>query len=135
MPKRNLAKEKISLAIVIIVILSVAAAVAVWWLQTSEPVDEVLVVSKAGASFSKTGNVVINNPGLEKNVWYLIYEEPGKPALSAKLSFPEGSKCQSAKMNKECRQFSLYLYAGSRAKVEGKVRGSEVVVDKLTIVE
>jgi hypothetical protein len=44
-------------------------------------------------NFSKTGNLIKNNPGLEKDVWYLSYEEPGKPGLLMKLKFAEESIC------------------------------------------
>jgi len=36
-------------------------------------------------NFSETGNIVINNPGLEPDAWYLVYEEEGSPAVTAKL--------------------------------------------------
>lgn len=43
--------------------------------------------------FEKTGVIVINNPGLVPNNWYLIYEEPGRAGLNAMLEFDDNSKC------------------------------------------
>jgi len=43
--------------------------------------------------FSEEGNLLINNPGLETEAWYLSYEKPGSPGLTVKLFFDEESKC------------------------------------------
>jgi hypothetical protein len=43
--------------------------------------------SNNAVNFSKEGVLIKNNPGLKPNVWYLSYEEQGKPALVAELAF------------------------------------------------
>ncbi|MDD2913089.1 MAG: hypothetical protein PHH17_02405 [Candidatus Pacebacteria bacterium] len=37
------------------------------------------------------GYLLINVPGLERDVWHLLYEEPGKPALSIPLLYEDKS--------------------------------------------
>ena len=46
-------------------------------------------------NFSETGNLMINNPGLEENIWYLSYETLGASAKSIKLSFDNDSVCKN----------------------------------------
>jgi len=48
---------------------------------------EVILEGLEPTDFLKIGNLVQNNPGLEPGIPYLIYEEPGQPALSVKLEF------------------------------------------------
>jgi hypothetical protein len=66
-------------------------------------------------NFVKTGNVVINNPGMEEDVWYLIYEEPGNPAKSVKLFFKEDPS----------------IDVGDRITIEGIFDGEKVVVKRI----
>jgi len=66
-------------------------------------------------NFVKTGNVVINNPGMEEDVWYLIYEEPGSPAKNVKLFFEE----------------DLSIDIGDRVTIEGMFDGEKVFVKRI----
>jgi len=45
-------------------------------------------------NFNQTGHLIKDNPGLEAGVWYLVYEKPGAPALTVKLSFNNQSVCK-----------------------------------------
>ncbi len=40
-----------------------------------------------------SGNLVINNPGLSQNEWYISYEEQGAPGLYKKLIISENINC------------------------------------------
>jgi len=132
MPKISLAKEKVSLAIVIIVILSVAAAVAVWWSQTEEPFVETISANNLqSVGFSHTGNLVKNNPSMEKGVWYLLYEEPGKAALTAKLAFSGSSLCTITGKESICNISRLGV--GNRVTVDGRLNNGTVQVRKLIV--
>jgi hypothetical protein len=66
-------------------------------------------------NFVKTGNVVINNPGMEEDIWYLIYEEPGNPAKNVKLSFEEEPN----------------IDIGDRVTIEGMFDGEKVFVKRI----
>ncbi len=73
--------------------------------------------------FNRTGNLIMNNPGFEEGVWYLIYETPGSPANSVKLSFDENSSCG----NKNCSDLKI----GERVSVSGLNKDGSVIVKKL----
>ncbi|MFA5714439.1 MAG: hypothetical protein WC998_01695 [Candidatus Paceibacterota bacterium] len=87
--------------------------------------------SNAGAegniNFSRAGNLLINNPGLEENTWYLLYENPGSPANSVKLSFNDKSVCKN--QDNSC----LDLVAGDRASIKGIETNGKVLVRELEI--
>jgi len=68
-------------------------------------------------NFSETGNLVLDNPGLEPGVPYLIYEEPGSPALSVKLSFREGTSCFVNGQELECSE--IEIASGDRVEAKG----------------
>lgn len=69
-------------------------------------------------NFTATGNLVKNNPGLKPDVWYLIYEKPGAPALRVELKFN----------NVDTTSFSQ----GERVSIEGMLQGSVVTVSRIT---
>ena len=73
------------------------------------------VTSDAFGLCFKTGNVVINNPGMEEDVWYLVYDEPGSPAKSVKLFFEEVPD----------------INIGDRITVEGVFEGEKVIVKRI----
>ncbi|OGZ35155.1 MAG: hypothetical protein A2174_01695 [Candidatus Portnoybacteria bacterium RBG_13_41_18] len=131
MLKKNIGKIKVSLATVIIVICSVATAVAVYWIQT-EPIEGAASVVAAN-NFSATGNLTKNNPGMEKNVWYLIYEKPGQAAISTKLLFSVDSICKLLTTEEICK--TSKLTSGKRVRVIGNFVGRAVQVQRLTAVK
>lgn len=77
-------------------------------------------------NFEKIGNLVRNNPGQKANVWYLVYEEPGKPALSKELNFTEGSMCTDVLCD------TSLLQSGDRVSVTGDLVGERVTVIRLS---
>jgi|GEM_PF-1065730 hypothetical protein len=85
--------------------------------------------SKENINFSKTGNLVINNPGMESDVWYLIYEIPGSPAIPAKLSFDAKSVCKN--QSNSC----LDLIVGERVSIKGIEEGGEITVREMDFLD
>jgi len=85
-------------------------------------------------NFTKTGNLVDKSTELEEN-WTLLYEEPGKPALSVFLDFTQNSIC--AVGNETILCWDTELVGGERVTIEGqKAENSDsVTVVKLTVVE
>ncbi len=78
------------------------------------------------ANFSKIGNIVAKGEN-----WELVYEEPGKPALRARLQFNEDSKCTD---NENGKCFPPYWQNGDRAQIKGSKKGDEITVKSLSIV-
>lgn len=85
--------------------------------------------SEENINFSKTGNLVINNPGMESGVWYLIYEVPGSPASTAKLSFDAKSVCKN--QSNSC----LDLIVGERVSIKGIEEGERVAVREIDFLD
>ncbi len=85
----------------------------------------------SSVNFSKEGNLVINNPGFEKNRWYLLYDEPGSAGASVKLFFDDSSSC--AKMS--CEKILTQDLIGSRVKVKGNREKREVLVREIIFLE
>jgi hypothetical protein len=84
---------------------------------------------KENINFLKTGNLIINNPGLENNIWYLSYESQGSPAKLAKLSFDEDSVCRN-KVD-SCSELNV----GERVDVKGVEKNGEVLVKEIKLDE
>ncbi len=78
-------------------------------------------------NFEEAGNIVINNPGMQENVWYLVYDSPGAPGSSVKLSFGEESLCGGM----PCSEVLEEYLAGARAEVKGYKEGEAVKVSDL----
>lgn len=80
-------------------------------------------------TFSETGNLVRNNPGMEANVWYLVYEKPGQPGLSMPLYFNQNSNCRTGTSTSPCDPSQLQQ--GTRAEVKGSQDAAGVRVNEL----
>lgn len=80
------------------------------------------------ASWTKTGNLVKGNPGLDPTKWYLVYEEPGKPALTQKLS--PGNVCVDKGSGLFCDGNSFY--SGDRVAISGDLKDGMVVISNIT---
>lgn len=80
-------------------------------------------------NFSRTGNLVIDNPGMESGVWYLVYETPGSPANSVKLSFDSKSSCKNR--DNSC----LDLVIGEKVSVKGIKDGDDVKVREMEFLD
>lgn len=105
------------------VLLLILLAWVIWKNQIADPGSPNVTVN-----FEETGNLAINNPGQEKDAWYLIYEQPGSAALSTKLSFTADSQCFRQSTKIVCD-----FEAGERAEVEGNRTGDTVTVSRLSI--
>lgn len=66
--------------------------------------------------FFAEGTLVKNNPGLLKDTWYLMYENPGFSGLSIPLLFDEKSTCELQGRVSPC---TMPLQIGDRVRIEG----------------
>ena len=89
--------------------------------------------------FSKTGIFVMNNPGMEENVPYLIYDEPGKPAVTTKLKFDTDSKCIVETNTLPCLAMSTSFdvaFGGKKVSITGVYNEDKsVVIKRLSVVQ
>jgi len=83
--------------------------------------------------FEKTGNITKNNSEMDPDIWNLIFEEPGSPALSVYLNFNELSICVTNEVEEPCVPDEFEQ--GARARITGKNREGVVSVDKMWILE
>ena len=123
--------KKINIIILIVALVIISIIGFVFYKnRNAKPLEEGDIQSQqqeVKADFSKTGNITKSESKIN-----LIYEEPGKPALSANLVFNENSKCESATGEKTC--VLTDLKDGDRISVEGKLQAdNSVEVIKLTI--
>lgn len=95
------------------------------WCESSEkcfrPWEE---VCESEINFSKSGVTVKNLPGLKSDQWYLLYEEPGKPALNAELQFDTESLCGNEERKTMCMLLSISDY-GMKNGEKVEIRGIE----------
>lgn len=76
--------------------------------------------------FTQTGNIKNVATGeIEEDDWVLIYEEPGAPALTKKLSFTTQSKCVFEGREMLCD--TSRLEQGQRVTIMGAIDGEGVV--------
>jgi|GEM_PF-3353578 len=94
---------------------------------------------EAKIDFSHSGVITTNNPGQKPNILYLIYEEPGSPALSKELTINEASMCVAPNGFAQCMAISSPLemsFGGKRVLVSGSLRGeNELLVKEIKILE
>lgn len=79
-------------------------------------------VCESEINFSKSGVTVKNLPGLKSDQWYLLYEEPRKPALNAELQFDTESLCGSEERKTMCMLLSISDYGmknGGKVEIRG----------------
>lgn len=81
----------------------------------------------AAADFRETGNLTRQNGN-----WVLVYEEAGKPALTAVLVFDDESSCAGETPDGSC--LPAYWEVGDRAEVVGEKMGESVKVISLRII-
>lgn len=77
-------------------------------------------------SFHKQGNIVKNNPGLKKDVWYLIAEEPGSSAINYELVFNDKSRCEVNEKLVTC-DFNSFKQ-GEKKSVIGRLDNGKIIV-------
>ena len=76
-------------------------------------------------NFDETGHFVKDNPGLKPGVWYLVYEKPGAPALTAELMFNDKSICIWGGKSGPCPE--VFLPRSSLTRVRGVMTDSGAV--------
>lgn len=76
----------------------------------------------APATIALTGNIIKNNPGFKPDTWFLVYEQPGKPALTQELLFASSTVCET-----DCN----LLEQGARVRAEGTMNGSVLLITHL----
>lgn len=81
-------------------------------------------------NFSKTGVIVQNNPGLKPDTAYLVYEEPGSPAISRELAFDALSLLVSQGKAISLIQGKTGL-EGQKVALEGIEKEGKVLVRKI----
>ncbi len=126
-----------------IAILVLAIFVAGWWFfmpETAEPAPEIVPEESVSAptDFVKAGNITVNSPGNAQGEMYLVYEEPGSPALTKKLELDPLSICAAPNGATPCVAMSVtydVVFGGKRAVVEGIEKGDSILVRKLNILE
>lgn len=75
--------------LLIFIILAAAILAGLWLTNRPQVETEINLAAIEPTNFSRIGVMVINNPGFKPGVPYLIYEEPGKPALNVELRFDD----------------------------------------------
>ncbi|MCF7820571.1 MAG: hypothetical protein K9M44_03835 [Candidatus Pacebacteria bacterium] len=88
---------------------------------------QVLPEREDKVNFSKAGNLVERD-----GAWQLVYEEPGKPALTKSLNFDQSSKCFLNSEPRLCEP--AFWQAGDRVEISGLKSDEEVLVYSLNIV-
>jgi len=76
----------------------------------------------------KTGNLT-----KQDGSWVLVYEEPGKPALTLKLEFNANSICEKGAQKDICVLENLEI--GNRVRISGVVDGNKLTVYTLNLLE
>lgn len=132
----NLRRFFIGRAIGFIIVLAVLALVF-WFTGGGEKkvsISQVQNIEKT--DFSAVGTITFNNPGQAQGVMYLVYEEPGAPALTKELVIDAQSICATPTGALPCMAMSVTYdipFGGKRAVVEGIKDGDKVIVRKLRV--
>lgn len=85
---------------------------------------------------NKIGYLTFDSPGNQQDIPYLVYEEPGKPALKARLLIDEHTFCVVERRGSPCMAMSvLYstVFSGKRAMVEGNMQGEDILARKIRV--
>lgn len=97
-------------------------------LVMSEPTD-----------FVRIGNLSFDAPGNRQDTPYLVYEEPGKPALQAELVMDPLSFCVTETGSFQCIAISApysFAFGGKRALIDGTMQSDgTVMVRKMSIIK
>lgn len=119
---------------IVFIIAAVSAAVYFgFFFKKGSPTNPSLTNSQSAGegtsniNFEKIGNLVRNNPGLKADVWYLTYEEAGKPALNTELAITASSTCLYG-MDRELPCELLEFDQGERVKITGAETEGAVAV-------
>lgn len=111
----------------------------IWQYETNpQPKQLVEIARTEPTTISRTGVFAMNNPGMTPNVPFLVYEEPGRPALSAQIYLDEFSVCATPTGALPCMAMSVTYdaaFGGKRVHVEGNEKDSGILARKLTVLE
>ena len=100
--------------------------------STSTVESEPSVVASQPTNFFAVGTVTFDSPGLKRDRPYLLYEEPGAPALYRELMFDSLSWCGTPSGGTLCLTLSTNQpFQGERVTVEGVLEGEVIVIRKL----
>lgn len=81
-------------------------------------------------NWEKTGYAVKNNPGMQENAWYIVYEEPGSPALNNQIRIDGNTTCYAEGEKTECIESN---FLGQKIKVRGHNDNGIILVNDLTV--
>jgi hypothetical protein len=108
------------------IIIFLAGIVAYFNFFRSDSSEDNNPPSKIEINFTRTGHLVKDNPGLKPGTWYLLYEMPGSPALTAELKFDSNSLLF---VNDKSQPYDeSLLYQGFPVTIEGVMKDSVVLV-------
>ncbi len=82
-----------------------------------------------------SGNLVINNPGLSQNEWYISYEEQGAPGLYKKLIISENINCIGGEESCENLLQKDNVLQGEEVRVRGLNKNHSIVVSVIDFLE
>ncbi|OGZ27604.1 MAG: hypothetical protein A2365_01920 [Candidatus Nealsonbacteria bacterium RIFOXYB1_FULL_40_15] len=119
--------NKKNLAIIIILVLIILGVGLYYAFFAKEE------ISQEEINFNKTGRLAINNPGMDENTWYFIYEEPGQPALVAKLDIKQSAVCYENSAEKSCAD--IEFLQSQKVEVKGFLSENIVSVHEIKILE
>lgn len=97
------------------------------WYYWQYPQDD----TRTGIVSTYEGNLVKDNPGFERGVWYLAYNEPGFAALSVPLAFNASSRCGVPGRMEVC---DMSFIPGDRVRVDGSRMDDHLLVETLVFV-
>jgi len=129
---------KVSLSTVVLIILSIATALAVYWIDTDKiyaeynSSNQITAIQRPGQSFAAEGILTKNKAGMSKGDWYLEYQRKSQGTIDVRLIFVPASFCKLADQNKKCSEVTPQK--GWRVLITGRINNKDVTVDKLEII-
>ena len=105
------------------------------WMKTAKEAKEEMatIIPAPNPDFITDGHLQVRDEGEETENWVFLYEEPGRPAAVAYLTFNFRSKCDFGKGEQICntKKFENGMYV----HLEGIKSGSDVKVIKLKVLQ
>jgi len=105
------------------------------WMKTTKEAKEEMatIIPAPNPDFITDGHLQVRDEGEETENWVFLYEEPGRPAAVAYLTFNFRSKCDFGKGEQICntKKFENGMYV----HLEGIKSGSDVKVIKLKVLQ
>ena len=118
----------------ILVLVAIVAFLAAWFVWGGGVSAPTVSEPTPRLDFTATGTLVHNNPGLNANAWFLIYEKPGTGGLLTRLNFIDTSRCTPlGKRAVTCAPETLT--DGMRVTVQGTEMADMVRVASLIVIK